>query len=96
MRNNPHILEINARSWLRRYEREQGRKLTLADVPASFWEKIQKMGFDAVWLMGVWKHSPAAEKIAREHKEIQTQISAIKPDFKKTLLPLRMPCMIMW
>lgn len=83
MRNNPHILEINARSWLRRYEREQGRKLTLADVPASFWEKIQKMGFDAVWLMGVWKHSPAAEKIAREHKEIQTQISAIKPDFKK-------------
>ena len=83
MRNNPHILEINARSWLRRYERTQGRKLTLADVPADFWEKLQKTGFDAVWLMGVWKLSPAAEKIARNHEDILNQIRTIKPDFKQ-------------
>lgn len=83
MRNNPHILEINARSWLGRYERELGHKVTLADVPASFWEKIQKMGFDAVWLMGVWKRSPAAQKIARESEDILNQVRASKPDFNK-------------
>lgn len=81
MRNNPHILEINARSWLKRHERQAGRKLTLADLPADFWEKLQKTGFDAVWLMGVWKTSPAAEKIARENADIRSQIHAIKPDF---------------
>ena len=82
MRNNPHILEINARSWLARYEREQGRKFTLADVPAAFWEKIQEAGFDAVWLMGVWKLSTVAEKIARENEEILNQVRTSKPNFK--------------
>lgn len=82
MRNNPHILEINARSWLGRYEREAGRKLTLAEIPASFWDKLQEAGFDAVWLMGVWKRSSIAEKIARESKDILNQVRTSKPNFK--------------
>ena len=81
MRSNPHILEINARSWLKRHERRAGRKLTLADIPTDVWDKIQKTGFDAVWLMGVWKRSPAAEQIARNNEDIKNQIHAIKPDF---------------
>lgn len=81
MRNNPHILEINARAWLKRHEHRAGRKLTLADLPADFWDKLQKNGFDAVWLMGVWKTSAAAEKIARENPDIAQQIHSIKPDF---------------
>ncbi len=81
MRSNPHILEINARSWLKRHERIAGRKLTLADIPPAFWDKLQKTGFDAVWLMGVWKESPAAQKIARENPDIKQQIHSIKPDF---------------
>ena len=82
MRNNPHILEINARSWLKRRERQAGRKLTLAEISSDFWDKLQRNGFDAVWLMGVWKTSPAAEKIARESEDIKSQIHSIKPDFK--------------
>ena len=82
MRNNPHILEINARSWLGRYEREAGRKLTLAEIPASFWDKLQEAGFDAVWLMGVWKRSSIAEKIARESEDILNQVRTSKPNFK--------------
>ncbi len=81
MRNNPHILEINARSWLKRHERAVGHKLTLADIPADFWDKIQKTGFDAVWLMGVWKRSPAAEQIARNNTDIQNQVRDVKPEF---------------
>ena len=81
MRNNPHILEINARSWLKRHEREAGRKLTLAELPSAFWEKLQQNGFDAVWLMGVWKTSPVACKIARENADVRAQVHSIKPDF---------------
>ncbi len=81
MRNNPHILEINARSWLRRLSNQHGRLVTLATIPTEIWDKIQHTGFDAVWLMGVWKTSPTAQKIARENADIQNQIRAIKPDF---------------
>lgn len=82
MRTNPHILEINTRSWLKRLEAHLGRPVTLANVPDEYWQHAKDTGFDAIWLMGVWKLSPAAEKIARENKEIQDQIRAIKPDFK--------------
>ena len=40
------------------------------------------MGFDAVWLMGVWQQSPMGLTIARHSTEIQNQVRAIKPDVK--------------
>ena len=82
MRTNPHILEINTRSWLKRQEAQTGRNFTLDDIPDSSLQKMKEDGFDAVWFMGVWTTSPAAQKIARENADIQNQIRAIKPDFK--------------
>ena len=82
MRTNPHILEINTRSWLKRQETQTGRKFTLDDIPDSSLQKMKEDGFDAVWFMGVWTSSPTAQKIARANADIQNQIRAIKPDFK--------------
>ena len=82
MRTNPHILEINTRSWLNRLEARYNRPLTIATIPDEYWDKIKKAGFDAVWLMGVWQKSPAAEQIARTNEDIQNQIRAVKPDFQ--------------
>lgn len=82
MRTNPHILEINTRSWLKRLSEQYGRQITLANIPEENLQKIKEPGFDAVWLMGVWTKSPAAQKIARENTDIQNQIRAVKPDFK--------------
>ena len=81
MRTNPHILEINTRSWLKRFEEQEGHSLTLDTVPQEYWERVKKAGFDAVWLMGVWQTSPMAEKIARENEEILNQIRTIEPQF---------------
>lgn len=82
MRTNPHILEINTRSWLKRLEARYGHPLTLDQVPDEYWQRAKDLGFDAIWFMGVWKLSPAAEQIARSNPDIQAQIRAIKPDFK--------------
>ncbi len=82
MRTNPHILEIDTRAWLKRLEAKHGRPFTLRDIPEQFLDTAQSMGFDAVWLMGVWKQSPQAAQIARANQDIQNQIRAIKPDFK--------------
>lgn len=81
MRTNPHILEINTRSWLNRLEAKQGRAFTLADVPEEFLDNAKTMGFDAIWLMGVWKQSPAAREIARGLDEITNAVRAIEPKF---------------
>ena len=81
MRTNPHILEINTRAWLRRLEDKHGHPFTLENIPEQFLDTVQAMGFDAVWLIGVWKQSPKAGEIARNSQEIQNQVRAIKPDF---------------
>lgn len=81
MRTNPHILEINTRAWLRRLENKHGHPFTLENIPEQFLDTVQAMGFDAVWLIGVWKQSPKAGEIARNSQEIQNQVRAIKPDF---------------
>ncbi len=81
MRTNPHILEINTRAWLKRLEAKHGHAFTLENIPEQFLDTMQAMGFDALWLMGVWKQSPKAVEIARASQDIQNQVRAIKPDF---------------
>ena len=81
MRTNPHILEINTRSWLHRLAEEHGHSFTLRDIPEEFLEKAKALGFDAIWLMGVWKESPSGRAIARASKDVQDQIRSVKPDF---------------
>ena len=83
MRTNPHILEVNTRSWLKRLEAKHGRAFTLGDIPEQFLDNAKAMGFDAIWLMGVWKQSPAAREIAQNLPELQAQLKAVEPDFKK-------------
>lgn len=82
MRTNPHILEINTRAWLSRLEARHGRRFALHEVPDEYWRTFKERGFDAVWLMGVWKQSPKAAEIARSNEDIRNQIRQINPDFK--------------
>ncbi len=56
---NPHVhhalYELNARVWLNTLSQREGRRFTLATVPSSELDALQRMGVDAVWLMGVWR-----------------------------------------
>jgi hypothetical protein len=54
----PTVYEINTAVWLRRLG------CRLADVPAREWDALAALPVDAVWLMGVWKRSPAGLEIA--------------------------------
>ncbi len=47
---NPRILELNTRVWLKK------KKLnSLAEIPDSQIDEWRELGFDFVWLMGIWK-----------------------------------------
>lgn len=74
-------MEINTRSWLNRLAAKHGRAFTLADIPEEYLDDAKAMGFDAIWLMGVWKQSPAAREIARHLDEITNAVRNIEPDF---------------
>ena len=63
---NPFIYEINTWVWLDELSRRDGTAIDLASVPLSDWDAIGELGFDAVWLMGVWERSAAGTEIALE------------------------------
>lgn len=49
---NPRLLEINARIWIKRF----GKDSTLSSVPDEQINKWKELGFDIIWLMGVWNN----------------------------------------
>jgi hypothetical protein len=57
-RPHPHLYEINTWAWLEELSAKYSRRITLREVPAAEWDEIARLGFDFVWLMGVWERSP--------------------------------------
>jgi len=82
-RQNPIIYEINTWVWLAELSRKAGRPLTLASVPDTQWDRIASLGFDAVWLMGVWQRSPAGIGISMANESLCADFKKALPDFRE-------------
>ncbi len=62
IRNHPHLYEINTLAWLYDLSRRMQRKITLRDVPDSEWDALADLGFECIWLMGMWERSPESRR----------------------------------
>lgn len=78
----PAIYEINTWVWLSDLSEKHGKQVNLGTVPSSEWDAIEKYGFDAVWLMGVWERSPAGIAIANANEGLIADFRRALPDFR--------------
>src|SRR5438045_1906044 len=78
---HPFIYEINTWVWLEELRARVGEKIDLAGVPKKEWDAIAALGFDAVWLMGVWERSPAGVAIALRNDALVESFRRALPDF---------------
>jgi hypothetical protein len=78
---NPLIYEINTWVWLDELSRREGRSLDLASVPDADWDHIASLGFNAVWLMGVWERSPKGIRISMANDGLLADFRRALPDF---------------
>jgi glycosidase len=76
---HPVIYEINTWPWLRELGRQQGRPIDLGTVPDRTWDELAALGVDAVWLMGVWRRSPAGVVIALADPDLTASFTAALP-----------------
>ena len=82
MVEHPFIYEINTWVWLDELSRRaRSCRSTSPACPASEWDAIAELGFDAVWLMGVWERSPAGIAIALENEGLVESFRRALPDF---------------
>ena len=78
----PFFYEINTWPWLDAISRNEGRAVDLGSVPDRYWDEIADLGFDAVWLMGVWQRSPAGVAIALSNDGLLASFRAALPDWQ--------------
>ncbi len=79
---HPVIYEINTWPWLHRLGEVTGAPLDLGSVPDSAWDELAALGVDAVWLMGVWRRSPAGIRIALADPDLTASFTAVLPDWQ--------------
>src|SRR5262245_21351294 len=80
-RRNPTIYEINTWVWLTELGKQNGTFIELGSVPPEEWDAIAKLGFYAVWLMGVWERSPAGIAVANRNPGLLEDFQRALPDF---------------
>jgi len=78
---HPLIYEINTWVWLDELSRREQRTVTLESVPDAHWDDIAALGFDAVWLMGVWQRSPEGIRISMANEGLPADFRRALPDF---------------
>ena len=81
-RLNPTIYEINTLPWLNKLKETYGSDLTLSKVPYEEWLRFKDLGFEYVWLMGVWKRSRRSAEIAGGIEALKAQYQFALPNWK--------------
>jgi hypothetical protein len=78
----PSLFEINTWVWLFDLSRKYGRPLDLGSVPKEEWDAMGGLGFDAIWLMGVWERSPRGVAISNANQALLEEFRRALPDFR--------------
>lgn len=81
------IAEINTWVWIYDLENKYGKPLTLDLIPNSEWDEMKDLGFNTIWLMGIWCRSPMGQKISQENTGLFEEYSRSLPDWKLDDLP---------
>lgn len=76
----PTLYQINTRVWLRQLAQQLGRPATLDDIPEAELERLAALGFDWVWLLGVWQTGPASGQVSLANLEARREYQAMLPD----------------
>ncbi|KAF0094181.1 MAG: alpha amylase [Puniceicoccaceae bacterium 5H] len=78
----PLVYEINAHQLWLSCQKANGKKATLADVPDKLLDQWEKLGFNAVWIMGVWQRGESSVEVSRTHPEFTQHYEQDLPDWK--------------
>lgn len=77
---HPVIYEVNTRILLHELAAAAGRSVTLADIPDAMLDEWEALGFDAIWLMGVWTTGALGRQLALETHALQDEYRKALPD----------------
>ncbi len=83
-RPHPTLYEIDTRAWLDMLGRrvQAGAPLTLVEVPDEELDRLKELGFDWVWLLGVWTIGRAGGEVSRAQPGLVRHGRDLLPDYR--------------
>lgn len=81
---NPSLYQINTRVWLKSLTVKYGKSITLANIPEDELHQLVELGFEWIWLLGVWRTGTLGEKIAREKPELRQSYHEAIPEYQES------------
>jgi hypothetical protein len=87
LRRYPDLYQVNTRTFLTRLSEKYNRPLTLSSVPDEEWKSFADLGFDFVWLMGVWQRSPTARRMAIQSPGLRQEYDRLLPGWMENDVP---------
>ncbi len=78
----PVVYEIHARDWLLRFGSE-GSIIRLDELPNDELDRLAGLGFNWLWLLGVWQTGPAGARISRAEADWRPSFEAALPDLRE-------------
>ena len=76
----PALYQLNTRVRLKEVSRQLGRLATLDDLPDEDLERLSELGFDWLWLLGVWQTGEAGRAVSRRNPEWREEFQRTLPD----------------
>lgn len=77
---SPVLYQVETRPWLAELGTRLGRPVTLDDVPDGDIDRFASLGFDWVWLLGVWQTGRAGQLVSRNRRHWRRAFEAVLPD----------------
>ena len=78
----PLLYQINTRVLLQEQAARLGRAATLEDLPDAFLDNLAALGFEWVWLLGVWQTGQAGPALSRTRPELRAACLQCLPDLQ--------------
>ena len=80
---HPILYEINTRCLLNELSRQASRPVTLAEIPEALPADWRRLGFNHIWLMGVWTTGPRARAEALKAPDLRRAYAEVLPGWNE-------------
>ena len=78
------LYQINTRFLLGDIAKNSGFPVTLEDVPDDKIIRLKSLGFDWVYLLGIWQTGPSGLKVCRSTPDLREEFQRTLPDLKES------------
>lgn len=83
IKKNPLVFEINANQFALRVKSSKAAKTTLNDVTDATLKRWKSLGFDAIWIMGVWTRGNKSREVSRTDESFTCHYAEDLPDWSE-------------